>query len=185
MHSTDNLEDGYIGSGKRLWHSINKHGRENHVCEILEFLDSRDLLKKREREIVNENLLNDSMCMNLILGGTGGFISEEQQKNRSILGGKAFSNKLKDNLEFRKTFIELQSAKLKKLHSEGSIKYDTFTGKSHSQETKNKISKSNSLKQKGSNNSQYGTCWITNEIENKKICKDNPIPNGWRAGRKI
>lgn len=29
MHSTDNLEDGYVGSGKRLWYSINKHGKEN------------------------------------------------------------------------------------------------------------------------------------------------------------
>ena len=29
MHSTDNMEDGYIGSGKRLWHSINYHGKEN------------------------------------------------------------------------------------------------------------------------------------------------------------
>ncbi len=26
MHSTDNLEDGYQGSGKRLKYSVNKHG---------------------------------------------------------------------------------------------------------------------------------------------------------------
>ena len=32
-------------------------------------------------------------------------------------------------------------------------------------------------------NSQFGTCWITDEIENKKIKKINPIPNGWRLGR--
>lgn len=29
MHSTDNLDDGYVGSGKRLWNSIKKHGKEN------------------------------------------------------------------------------------------------------------------------------------------------------------
>ena len=37
MHSTDNLEDGYKGSGTRLKYSINKHGLENHCCEKLEF----------------------------------------------------------------------------------------------------------------------------------------------------
>lgn len=44
MHSTDNLEDGYLGSEKRLRYSINKHGAENHEREILEFVDSREEL---------------------------------------------------------------------------------------------------------------------------------------------
>ena len=34
-------------------------------------------------------------------------------------------------------------------------------------------------------NSQWGTMWITNEIESKKIKRGEPIPNGWRAGRKM
>lgn len=185
MHSTDNLEDGYIGSGKRLWYSINKHGKDNHVCEILEFLESRELLREREKQLVNLDLLNDSMCMNLMLGGGGGFISKEQQENRSILGGIAFSDKLKNDLEFRQIFIERQSARFKKLHNEGFIKYDTFTGKCHSEETKNKIGKTNSIKQKGLSNSQYGKCWITNDIENQKIHKGDLIPIGWRLGRKL
>ena len=46
MHSTDNLGDGYLGSGKRLRYSINKYGEENHNREILEFVDSRKELKK-------------------------------------------------------------------------------------------------------------------------------------------
>ena len=29
MHSTNNLEDGYIGSGKKLWSQISYHGKEN------------------------------------------------------------------------------------------------------------------------------------------------------------
>jgi hypothetical protein len=36
----------------------------------------------------------------------------------------------------------------------------------------------------GDKNPQYGTCWITNGINNKKIKKENPeIPNGWYKGR--
>jgi len=49
MHSTDNLEDGYIGSGKLLIYSIRKHGKENHVKEILKFLPNRTSLKEREK----------------------------------------------------------------------------------------------------------------------------------------
>ena len=73
MHSTENLEDGYIGSGKRLWHSIKKHGKENHVCEILEFLPGRKELAAREAQLVNEELLDDDLCMNLNVGGNGGW----------------------------------------------------------------------------------------------------------------
>lgn len=35
MHSTDNLNDGYIGSGKRIWYSIKKYGKENFNRIIL------------------------------------------------------------------------------------------------------------------------------------------------------
>jgi hypothetical protein len=69
MHSTSNLEDDYIGSGKRLWYSIKKYGKENHMREILEFLPDRKTLVAREKQIVNQELLLDSNCMNLIEGG--------------------------------------------------------------------------------------------------------------------
>ena len=36
----------------------------------------------------------------------------------------------------------------------------------------------------GSNNSQYGTQWVTNGTENRKIKKDADIPIGWYKGRK-
>lgn len=73
MHSTNNLEDGYMGSGKRLRYSINKYGKENHKVKILEFFNSREELKKREEEIVNLNEIAKIDCMNLKVGGYGGF----------------------------------------------------------------------------------------------------------------
>lgn len=74
MHSTSNLEDGYFGSGKILKRSLNKYGKDNHSIEVLEWLSDRSSLKLREKEIVNESLLTDSMCMNLTIGGEGGAI---------------------------------------------------------------------------------------------------------------
>jgi hypothetical protein len=40
-------------------------------------------------------------------------------------------------------------------------------------------------KQKGEKNSQYNTMWITNGTENKKIKKEDFIPEGWERGRKL
>ena len=37
----------------------------------------------------------------------------------------------------------------------------------------------------GENNSQHGTIWITNDIENRKIKKNNTIPNNWKIGRTL
>jgi hypothetical protein len=48
LHSTNNLEDGYIGSGDRLKSSVRHYGKKNHKLEILEFHDSRDLVMQRE-----------------------------------------------------------------------------------------------------------------------------------------
>ena len=79
MHSTDNLEDGYFGSGKRLWFSINYHGKENHSKEILEFLPTRNELKKREKEIVTVDLIKEDLCMNLQEGGGGGLVDERHR----------------------------------------------------------------------------------------------------------
>ena len=39
--------------------------------------------------------------------------------------------------------------------------------------------------QKGSRNSQFGTKWIHRGLENKKIARDDPIPEGWELGRKL
>ena len=60
-HTTNDLEDGYVGSGKRLWYSIKKYGKENFTCEILEFLHNREELVKREKELVNEDFIKDPL----------------------------------------------------------------------------------------------------------------------------
>ena len=192
MHSTDDLEDGYLGSGKRLRYSINKHGAENHVREILEFVDSRDELKKREKEIVNLDEIAKEKCMNLIVGGEGGrgFTSEEQKLNAEK--SNARQKVLRENdPEWVEKKRKSSSESNKKTYDEGRRErfyfYD-WNGKSHSEEAKKKIGEKNSELQKGSGNSQYGTCWITRGGENKKIKKQELeiyTQQGWEKGRKL
>jgi hypothetical protein len=71
-HSTDNIDDGYMGSGKRLSRSLRKYGKDVHQRIVLEVCDDRSSLLKREHEIVSVDLLNDPLCLNLIVGGDGG-----------------------------------------------------------------------------------------------------------------
>lgn len=89
---------------------------------------------------------------------------------------------LKTDFEFLEIFRMNVSDGLKK-HFE--INGHHWIGKKHSDETKLKISEKSSIHQKGQGNSQYGTMWITNGNENKKIKKDvDIIPDGWYKGRK-
>ena len=37
----------------------------------------------------------------------------------------------------------------------------------------------------GEKNSQYGTMWITNGTENKKLKKESPMPEGYKRGRTL
>lgn len=186
MHSTDNLNDGYIGSGKRLWNSINYHGKNNHKCEILEYCKDRKELIKREEEIVNEQLLCEDLCMNLRVGGTGGISNEEHHLKMREGSRKWLLNRWENaDEEFKIRFKNILLNNSKKAHKKGRIKYDTFKGKKHSDLTKQKISESMKSKGEGETNSQFGLCWITNESENKKIKKGDLIPKGWRLGRKM
>lgn len=72
IHSADTLDDGYLGSGKYLRNSIHRHGKKNFKREILKFFESRELLIKGEEEFITKEIVNESMCMNLCLGGKAG-----------------------------------------------------------------------------------------------------------------
>jgi hypothetical protein len=182
MHSTNDLNDGYIGSGTNLIRSIKKYGKHNFKFEIIEFLPNRKLLKEKEIEIVNKELLKDSMCLNICTGGDGGYISEEGCKK----GGTIAMKKMWENKTFRENSIKKSSERFKENWKNGIFKYvDYWTGRKHREDTKNKIGEKNSKNQKGIKNSQYGTMWITNGIENKKIKKNDIIPIGWNLGRFI
>lgn len=191
MHSTDNLNDGYFGSGKRLWFSINYHGKENHIKEILEYCNTRTELIKREEEIVTKELINEDLCMNLVIGGQGGGgcknFNEEKLLAFTKAGGVACANKMKNDLEFREFKLKLLRNNTILNHKLGKIpKPPDWTGKQHSDETKKILSDLKKGTGIGKSNSQYGTCWITKDGVNKKIKKeelDKYQLEGWVKGR--
>jgi hypothetical protein len=184
MHSTINLEDGYMGSGKRLRYSIRKYGKKNHIKEILKFFGSRELLIEAEKSIVNSDLIRDKMCMNLKEGGSGGLTGLNDETIRKIRKGASdFIYAKWQTEEFKEKMRKISSREMKKRHECGLVKYNTFTGRKHKPETIEKLK--GHKKQVGILNSQYGTMWITNGAENRKIKKEEVIPEGWYKGRKL
>ena len=188
MHSTSNLEDGYMGSGKRLRYSIRKYGNENHTKEILEYLPSREELIIRETKIVDKVLLSDNLCLNLKEGGQGGFISEEHHKKMCEGSSKWITEKWK-NKEFRDKMVVILYETAKKTFQDGRNKSSGWwLGKNHSEKTKKLLSKLKKNTGIGNKNSQFGTCWITKGNENKKIKKEDLniyLQEDWVKGRKL
>ena len=192
MHSTSNLEDGYMGSGKILRYSIRKYGKENHTKEILEFYPTREELAKREREIVDKIFINEKLCMNLAIGGEGGhgskFLSKEQLQKGGLKSGEIHKNKLATDIDYFKKISQTSSKNISSLIKLGKIKPFNWKGHPHSEESKQKMSESSKGMGVGETNSQFGTCWITKDGINKKIKKEDLetyLNEGWVQGRKI
>ncbi len=191
MHSTNKMDDGYLGSGKRLWSSIKYHGKENFTKEILEYCENRDELRIKEEEIVDEVLLTDNLCMNLKKGGQGGLV-DENHRDKLVEGARLYQKKKWEDKEYRKKMSTHSSNIMKRTHLDGKLKYDNFKGKKHTKETKMKIGLANSTHQKGEGNSQYGKCWVYSDKEkiSKRINKielhEFLSNNGdWKKGRKL
>lgn len=69
IHSTNNLNDGYMGSGHRLLKAIKLYGPENFDKEILKFFNKRSELSEYEARFVTEELVENKECYNSIVGG--------------------------------------------------------------------------------------------------------------------
>lgn len=70
IHSTNRLDDGYMGSGTELNIAYCEEGMENFKKEIVAFYDSRENLINAEKEMVTEELVLNPMCYNNTTGGT-------------------------------------------------------------------------------------------------------------------
>lgn len=195
VHRTANLDDGYMGSGTALKRAMKEYGKEFFTKEIIKFVDNEQELLEAEKEIVNEDFVNREDTYNLTLGGVsfydlvkhGGkeyfdLRSKNGKKHNFMTNGLSykFINKFgKDNpwygIQTKSNFAK--DPELQKIATELARSPECL-------EKKKRIYKE--IKhQVGEKNSQYGTMWITNERENKKIKCNDIIPAGWRKGRKM
>lgn len=73
QHKHSEFDNKYIGSGTMLFRAIDKYGKENFSCELLEEAYSQDELNKLEKYYVDlYNARDNSIGYNLAEGGIGG-----------------------------------------------------------------------------------------------------------------
>ncbi len=192
MHSTDNLQDGYKGSGKVLWYSIRKYGKENHSVEILEFVSDRKLLILREEEIVTKEIVSDPMCMNIREGGKGGWdhLTKEQLANASKLGTASFKEKMKDP-SFNEDHRNKTSDGAKASYKNGRVRtgWNVDSSNAWTEKVRQKRAETRQARkfQQGENNSQHGIkrAWVNKDSINKKIKRElleSFLNDGWSLG---
>lgn len=195
-HQTEDLDDGYNGSGKHLKQAIDKHGIDQFKKEILFVFDNEQEMNDKESELVTEDFCSRQDTYNICAGGKGGWsyvnqninnqLTKEELSERGKKGREAANmagadtkaleivQRLHENPEWKSWFRQKVSDGIKENGSH-------WTGKIHTEETKQKLRKSKNV---GVTNSQFGTIWITDGNENRKMKKDREIPEGWCRGRK-
>ena len=200
-HETNNLDDGYLGSGNLLKRAIEKYGEENFKREVLFECSSREEMNAKEAELVNEEFLKRDDVYNLKQGGEGGWDycnTPEHHNNIGNCRNTGFTQLIREgrnpgretidayNDEERKEYCHRISTGLKKKWSTCTF---PWVGRKHSEETKKKIGERNKC-MVGEKNSSFGTVWIYNESlkQNKKVKKEDAesfLKQGWKFGRNM
>jgi hypothetical protein len=175
VHKTENIDDGYMGSGTLLMRAIDKYGIDNFIKEILFKASSAEEMFEREKELVEINI----HTYNIKCGGHGGFdyvnklVTPEERRNRGRLGG------LKGGKHPNSHIMTNDRKNKMSIANKGE---QAFLGKKHTKETKIKMS----LARKGKHLGVNGRCWITKDNINRQIKiteLSNWILEGWSKGR--
>jgi len=188
VHQTDNIDDGYMGSGTAIMRAIKKYGIENFKKDILEFYDTYDAALLAEETVVDKDFLLRKDVYNLRTGGIGGWehinnLPKEDRPNVIEYKRKVASGEIKvggtDNW----------TSESKLRITNGSIKGSLIArvnAHTPAAKEKRKLTRARIKFQQGENNSQYGLIWISNieTKEVKRIKKDEEVPSGWTTGKR-
>lgn len=69
VHKTQNMDDGYMGSGVAIKRAIQKYGNHNFIKTIISFFDSEIEAYSYESNHVNEEYIKNKMTYNMTVGG--------------------------------------------------------------------------------------------------------------------
>lgn len=163
QHKTNNLTDGYKGSGTILKRYYKKYPKSYNI-EILSFYNSQEELDQAEYDIINQ-YLNDDKCLNICFGGKSGGghkqSDETKQKISETMKGRPAHNKGIPASDITKQKISVKS----KGHS------GYMLGKHQTESTKQKISNAN----KGRQTSDETKKKISEALKGKKKSEEHII----------
>lgn len=143
-HITSNINDGYIGSGKRLKSAIKKYGVDSFRREIIKHCADELEMNYEESILVTEEFCARPDTYNLCPGGNGGFGYINQNKLNDRTGQpvseetKLKISKAKRGKKFAYRPTTISKERLKEIHKKIS---DTAKGQTKSKDHKDAISK--------------------------------------------
>lgn len=140
QHTTDSLDDGYLGSGVWLKNAVKKYGKEAFTKEWLEFAENADDLNYLEQLYVDEEWCARPDVYNLIIGGGVRVGFKHTEKSRQTMSAKA-KDRLKTKTNHPRYGQHLTLAQKERQHLSHLGQTSPMKGKQHSEETKRKLSK--------------------------------------------
>lgn len=109
IHSTNDINDGYIGSGIKLKQAISEYGKPNFNREVLNICETRQQALDIEKKLVDKWYVLRCDTYNLELGGhQGNSLSYWTEENR-----KRLSDKKKGIPRAKETVAKMLATKIK------------------------------------------------------------------------
>ena len=198
-HARSEFDKKYLGSGKYLWHAINKYGKEVFVTQPIQWCKSLDELNEAERWWISYMgaVVYDEFY-NLSDGGDG-LSSSELKRFRLIDGknnpmyGKGYKVAGEKNGMFGKTHTDEVKKKLSELCKQRIGDKNHFYNKHHSDETKRKISEKNLGRKhteewkRQASAERVGKIWVNDNWDAERFIDPLELQSllsiGWALGR--
>lgn len=116
VHSTNKIEDGYLGSGRIFKRALKKYGLESFFREILFDFPTAEEAFAKEEELVTLEFINQKDNYNFKTGGGQGLVSEETRKRQSLANKRPWLGKRGSEIPwFGKPISEERKQHLSKL----------------------------------------------------------------------
>lgn len=172
QHKSQTFDNNYYGSGVIIKPLVEKYGKDNFSCELIKECFSKEELDNQEIYYIKYfDSRNPDIGYNIATGGAFGdsgyhlgMLGKHQTEKQKLAASKACSYK-----RSAESCMKMSLAKIGNKNGHGNKgRIGTFKGKTHSLETKQKISENTSKSIKE---------WHENMSEEQKINRGNNISN--------
>ena len=135
-HATENENDDYFGSGVVITKAIKRYGKQNFIKEVLCECKDRELMFNEERKIVNQELINNTDCYNLCIGGFGSRGHKMTDGGKESIRKSRLGKKLSEDIKRKMSLSHIGIVSVKKHSDESRLKMSqSLKGREFSNET--------------------------------------------------
>ncbi len=137
-HSTENMDDGYLGSGIAIMRALDKYGRENFKRTILQMCKDVHIAYFHETLYVNPDWVNRDDTYNLVPGGLGGYGAKHSEETKKRLSEAQTGKKASEETKRKMSVSHMGNVPSKETREKLS---KSLTGRALSEKHKAAVSK--------------------------------------------